>query len=314
MRRHTVRHLLPVGLALVSAVGLPAAQRGAVPDPLIREGATIELGDHTYAIQDGNVPLVPNVGIVVGSDAVLVIDPGLGRRNGETVLREVAKLAPNRRSYIASTHFHAEHTTGYLAFPADARYVNSNVQEAEFAEGGLQMVEMFSRRSPLTAEILAGTTRRVADITYDGEYRLDLGGVAVRMIVVGPAHTRGDTAFFVEPDGVLFTGDFVMNESFVAAGGAANLRGWLDGLDRLEALRPTTIVPAHGAFGTGAVIGANRAFIREIRARTVELKTEGRPVEEIVQTVTKELTTKHSGWPRANGIGNLVRAAHREAP
>ena len=52
------------------------------------------------------------------------------------MLREVAKVSRNTEIYIASTHFHAEHTTGYLAFPATAKYVNSTVQEAEFAQGG----------------------------------------------------------------------------------------------------------------------------------------------------------------------------------
>ena len=114
------------------------AQQGPPPDPLVKEGATVKLADHTYAIPDGNVGLVPNVGIIVGSRATLVIDPGLGRRNGETVLREVAKVSRNTEVYIASTHFHAEHTTGYVAFPASAKYVNSTIQEAEFAQGGAQ--------------------------------------------------------------------------------------------------------------------------------------------------------------------------------
>ena len=124
-----------------------------------RENATVKLGAHTYVIPDDNVGLVPNVGIVVGSRATLVIDPGLGRRNGETVLREVAKVSKNTELYIASTHYHAEHTTGYVAFPASAKYVNSTVQEAEFAEGGMQMVQTFSGRSPLTAEMLKDAAR-----------------------------------------------------------------------------------------------------------------------------------------------------------
>src|SRR5580765_7335654 len=123
-----------------------AAQGGSVPDPLVKENATVKLAAHTYAIPDGNVPLVPNVGIIVGSRATLVIDPGLGRRNGETVLREVAKVSTNTELYIASTHFHAEHTTGYVAFPASAKYINARVQEAEFAEGGLPQIRTFSAR------------------------------------------------------------------------------------------------------------------------------------------------------------------------
>src|SRR5262245_16384606 len=96
-------------LSIVFAAGAiaPALGQGAQPaDPLVKEGATVKVGPHTSVIPDGNVPLVPNVGIVVGSRATLVIDPGLGRRNGETVLREVAKVSRNTELYIASTHFH----------------------------------------------------------------------------------------------------------------------------------------------------------------------------------------------------------------
>src|SRR5215207_4349108 len=96
---------------LLAAVVLPVrGQRGPAPDPLIPEGVTVKLGTHTWAIPDGGVPLVPNVGIVVGSRATLVVDTGLGRRNGEAVLREVAKVSRNDALYIVTTHFHAEHT------------------------------------------------------------------------------------------------------------------------------------------------------------------------------------------------------------
>ena len=59
------------------------------------ENATVKVATHTYVIPDFNVGLVPNVGIIVGRRATLVIDPGLGRRNGETVLREVARVGKN---------------------------------------------------------------------------------------------------------------------------------------------------------------------------------------------------------------------------
>src|SRR4051812_43571156 len=141
-------------IALALPLAFALAQPAPPPDPLVRENATVKVADHTYAIPDFNVGLVPNVGIVVGSRATLVIDPGLGRRNGEAVLREVAKVSRNAELFIASTHFHAEHTTGYLAFPATAKYINSTVQEAEFAESGAQLIRTFSGRSPATAELL----------------------------------------------------------------------------------------------------------------------------------------------------------------
>jgi len=308
------RHSLPAlsVAAIVIAASTLAAQRGPAADPLVREDVTVKLASHTYVIPDGNVGLVPNVGIVVGSRATLVIDPGLGRRNGETVLREVAKVSKNTEVYIASTHFHAEHTTGYVAFPPSAKYVNSTVQEAEFAESGMPMVQMFSKRSPATADILKDAARRPAAITFDREYRLDLGGVAVRFLVVGPTHTRGDTGFFVEGDNVLFAGDVVMNNSFLAATPVSSMKAWLAAFDAFDAMKPQTIVPAHGAVGPGSIIATNRQIMQAVQARARALKAQGRSADETANTVQAELTAQHPDWPRANGLAAAARAAFGE--
>jgi glyoxylase-like metal-dependent hydrolase (beta-lactamase superfamily II) len=291
----------------------PTPGPGSVPDPLVRENVTVKLAAHTYAIPDGNVGLVPNVGIVVGNRATLVIDPGLGRRNGEAVAREVAKVSRNTELYVASTHFHAEHTIGYLAFPT-AKYVNSTVQEAEFAEGGARQIENFASRSPGIAALLKDATGRKADITFDREHTLDLGGVRVRMMVVGPTHTRGDTGFFVEGDAVLFAGDVVMNNSFVAANQNSSMKAWLAAFDAFEALGPRTIVPAHGPIGDGSLIPTLRAAMQTIQTRTRELKAEGRSLDEAATTVQKELQAKYPTWARANGAAGAARAAYSEAP
>jgi len=310
MRRHTLH--LSVAVALASAsVG---AQRGPAPDPLVRENATVKLAAHTYVIPDANVGLVPNVGIVVGTRATLVIDPGLGKRNGETVLREVAKVSKNAELYIASTHFHPEHTTGYAAFPPTAQYINSTVQEAEFEQSGMQMVQTFAGRSPVTAELLKDAVRRPAAITFDRTYLLDLGAVRVRFVVVGPTHTRGDTAFFVEDDNVLFAGDVVMNNSFVAASPVSSMKAWLAAFDTLDALKPRTIVPAHGEVGPGTIIGTNRSVMQGVRTRALALKAEGRTADETATTVQSEFQAQHPGWPRANGLAAAARSAYSEAP
>ena len=309
MRRYVCAIFLSPLLAAPPFILLSSAQQ---QDPLVKENATVKLAAHTYVIPDFNVGLVPNVGIVVGTRATLVIDPGLGRRNGETVLREVAKVSKNTEVYIATTHFHAEHTTGYLAFPPSAKYVNSTVQEAEFAQAGQAQIQTFSGRSPMTAELLKDATGRKADITFDRDYTLDLGGVRVRMLVVGPTHTRGDTGFFVEGDGVLFAGDVVMNESFVAANQGSSVKAWLAAFDAFEAMKPRTIVPAHGPVGDGTLIPAQRAVMQTIQTRVRELKAQGRSADETAATIQKELQATHPTWGRANGVAGAARAAYAE--
>jgi glyoxylase-like metal-dependent hydrolase (beta-lactamase superfamily II) len=201
-------------LALTLAL---TAQRGPARPPLVRGDATTKLAPHTYVISDDGVGQVPNVGIVVGSRATLVIDPGLGRRNGETVMREASKLGATAETYLASTHYHVEHSAGLAAFPAAAKYVNSTTQEEDYTRGAAAHASRFREMSLTHAELLRDLTRRTVDITFDREHTLDLGGIRVRCLILGPTHTRGDTAFFVEGDNVLFAGDLVMNHSFVAA-------------------------------------------------------------------------------------------------
>lgn len=306
-----IHYLLAVALLFIPATA--AAQGGPRPDPLVREGVTVQLGAHSYAVPDGSVGGVPNVGIIVGERATLVIDPGLGRRNGEAVLREVAKVSAGDDLYIVSTHFHPEHTTGYVAFPDEARYVNSTIQEAEFAESGQRMIELFAGRTPVMRDLLSDAERRIADITFEREHTLDLGGVIVRMLVVGPTHTRGDTGFFIEEDDVLFAGDVVMNNSFLAANQGSNVTAWLAAFDAFEAMGPQTVVPAHGEIGDGTLIQTQRTIVQGIRVRARALKAEGRSADETASTIQADLVAEHPTWPRANGIASLARAAWAEA-
>ncbi|MGQ9427205.1 MBL fold metallo-hydrolase [Gilvimarinus sp. F26214L] len=303
------KSLLTWPLFMLTAATALAQETG----PYVREGATVQLGEHTYAIPDANAPAVPNVGIVVGERATLVIDPGMGRRNGEAVLREARKVSNTDALYIATTHFHPEHTTGNLAFPESATYINSSVQEQEFADRGRAIIRYFERRSPQMAELLEGVEQRPADIIFDRRYALDLGGVTVHMQVVGPTHTQGDTVFFVEEDQVLFAGDVLMKESFLAANRGSSVKAWLDAFEVLEAMEPANIVPAHGAFGTASLIPANRRLVEAIRDRALALKGEGKSAEEAAAVVDSELRAQHPEWPRAQGIAPLAAAAWNEA-
>jgi len=305
---------LGVLVALMLVAGTAAAQRGPAPDPLVPENATEQVAPHTYVISDRNIGGVPNVGFVIGDRAALVIDPGLGRRNGETVLRELRKLTDTDQVYIATTHYHPEHTSGYVAFPDSAVYINSTTQEQEFAEDGQRMFDLFAGRNAAMGALLADARRRVADVTFDREYELDLGGVTVRMVLVGPTHTRGDTGIFVEGDDVLFAGDVVMNESFLAASDNSSVRAWLAAFDTFEAMGPTTIVPSHGPVGDGSLIGIQRETMLAIQTRARELKREGQSAEATGDTVMAEQQALHPTWGRSNGVAAAARAAWNEAP
>ena len=302
-----------VWLSCLAGAALGASQQPVTPlSPEVKAGTTIKVAPHTYVIPDNNVPLVPNVGIVVGSRATLVIDPGLGTKNGETVAREVTAVSRNAEVFVAATHFHAEHTTGAMAFPA-AKYVASRIQQEEFAASGSQQIQSFSARSAETAAFLKGAGIPKAAITFDRSYALDLGGVHVRLMVVGPTHTKGDTGLFVQEDAVLFSGDVVMNNSFLAANASSSMRAWLAAFDTFEALGAKVVVPSHGTVGDGPLVAANRALVTEIRTRTLALKAQGRSSNQAAASVHDALVAEHPNWARATGIDALAASAYAEA-
>ena len=89
-------------------------------------------------------------------------------------------------------------------FPPETKMLRSEDQQKDIAEFGLQLAEVFSRRSPFIADLLKGAEFRPATISFAREHTVDLGGVTVKVLAMGANHTRGDTVFLVEPDNVLF--------------------------------------------------------------------------------------------------------------
>ena len=308
------------GVAIAAAAAVVAATAAAAPQPataqpapvppLVREGATEKISAHVYAIPDNSVPLVPNVGIVVGSRATLVIDTGLGARNGATVMREVAKVSTNAEVYLVTTHVHPEHDLGAGGFPANVRMIRSKDQIDEIAASGLEMARRFAGFSPLHAELLQGAEFRKADITFDKAHTLDLGVVTVRLLAMGFNHTRGDTAAFVEPDKVLFSGDVSMM-LLPSVGAGASLDQWLTSQDRLTALQPLRIVPSHGPTGDAAILARTKAFVSTVQHRAAELKKAGKTVDETIAALQAELEPTYGKSPRMAGP---IRAAYAQAP
>ncbi len=306
--RRSITPLFAAALLLVA--GAAIAQRGPAAPPLVREGATEKISDHVYVIPDNNVGMVPNVGIIVGTRGTLVIDTGLGARNGQTIVREMQKVSKTPDLYLATTHIHPEHDLGAGGFPAHTKMIRSQAQVAEIAGDKMQTAQRFAGFSPLNAELLAGATFKPADITFDQEHVLDLGGVRVRILALGYNHTTGDTGFFVEPDAVLFSGDVVMTA--LPNVGNSRITQWLASMDRFDALKPRRIVPSHGPMGDLSMVAAYRTLLTTARTRAAELKKEGKTAEEAEKTLAAELGPKYpNGGARLTGT---IRAAVNQAP
>jgi glyoxylase-like metal-dependent hydrolase (beta-lactamase superfamily II) len=287
-------------------------------DALIKPDARVKVSDHVHVILDRDAAFVPNVGIVVGSKATLIVDTGLGDKNGKIVLDEARKLGRNTQFYLTATHYHPEHDLGANAFPADAKMLRWTGQQAEADADGVRMIEQFKGFSAATKSLLEGASFRAPDVLFDGPITVDLGGVHVRIFGVGPNHTRGDTAFFVVEDKVLFTGDTVMSVLPAVNGQSASIKKWQENLMTYESLQPVVVVPAHGKLIDVSTVRRYQAYFGAVQSQTAAAKRGGASVEAAASMLSEGIAKEFSDLAPPNGatgrVNAAIQAAYREAP
>ena len=302
--------IIVTALALVGMASPLVAQ--TPPAPLVKTEGLRQISAHVHIIPDNSVPSVPNVGYIVGDRAVLVIDTGLGPPNGAAVYEVAKKLAGTKALYLVTTHVHPEHDLGAQAFPDTTKLIRSTDQVKDIAETGLQTAKVFASRSAINAELLKDADFRKADITFERDYDLDLGGVHAKLTAMGPNHTVGDTIIWIESERILFAGDLAMRAQPAFASPHSSLRQWLASLDRLEALKPAIVVPSHGPNGDGTgFITGYRAYLTEVRDRTAAEKRAGGSVDQAVAAVTSAFGERAPDKARLAGA---IKVAYAEAP
>jgi glyoxylase-like metal-dependent hydrolase (beta-lactamase superfamily II) len=283
-----------------------------VPPPVI-ESDPIEVADGVHVIPDGGIPLVPNVGIVSGSRGTLVIDTGMGPRNGEVVRRHADRLAGDRELFLTLTHFHPEHGYGAQAFDRGAVSVYNRAQLEELRQKGSAYLELFKTFGPAVAEQLEGVELVEPELVYDGSADLDLGGRPVHLRTWGLAHTAGDQVVFLPDRRILFTGDLVESKCFAIfpwfPPDDVDVDGdrWIAVLEQLEQLEPAFVVPGHGPLGGAEVIVAAREYLQLLRSETRRLFDEGAGEDDAAAEIDRSMRALHSDWAQPEWIDFGVR-------
>jgi glyoxylase-like metal-dependent hydrolase (beta-lactamase superfamily II) len=247
--------------------------------------------DGVWVVRDHRIWLVPNIGIIVGKDAALVVDCGLGPANGEKVLDLARRLAGPRRLMLTLTHFHPEHGYGAQVFRPDATILYNRVQRDEVAEKGACYIDIFrNTQSAAATAALEGTTIVMPHVVHDGPRTGgDLGGRIVELHSVGPAYTRGDQIVFLPKERILFAGDLVEERMFPIfpwfPPEDTDLDGtrWTQVLNDFQRFNPGLIVPVHGDLGTIEIALNLTSHIDSVSRRVRALRQAGKSADEILR-------------------------------
>ena len=291
-----------------------AAAFGQFPSPTLSD-VTTKVSEHIWM-----TPGFPNVVYVVGDNATLVVDTGLGAKNGALVAGIAKRLSRGPKLFLTTTHYHPEHAAGIGGFPPETVLIRPAVQQQELEKEGEQTMTFF-RNSPQFGPSLQGLgPLRPPDVAFDTEAKLQLGGgITVRLMFLGAGHTASDELIFVEPDKALITGDIVQNKvvpSVASSGGS--FASWLTVLDKLVPLQPRVVIPTHSKVGDASLITSEAAFIRDMQGRAAALKRSGVSAADAVIRLTDVFKTNYpdwaanADWPNVNSMSGFVNRFYAE--
>ena len=277
-----------------------SSRRSAPPLPNVDASAIKEIATDVFVISDRRIPLVPNVGIVCGTDAVLVVDTGMGPGNGKRVLDAARRIAGSRRLILTITHFHPEHGFGAQAFKSAARITYNSAQRDELRAKGQAYLDMFQGFGPGVAAALLGTEIVMPDDVYDGaSAELDLGGRKVEFRTWGLAHTHGDQIVWLPAEKILFMGDlaeeriFPIFPWFPPNDADLDAARWVKILSELESWKPEIVVPGHGDVGSVEILTAVRNYMLDLGSRVAAERRAGKDADAIVAELAPKIRAEH---------------------
>lgn len=213
-----------------------------------------QISDHVYAYIDITeaAPAInsygANCGVVIGSEAVLVIDTLIAAKNAKRLINEIKAITDKPIKYAINTHHHPDHSWGNSEFSKLGATIIGQKNLPTTLEQAKQTLDN-SESFGLTKEDVIGTTIKLPDILMDNFLQIDLGDIHVDLQYLGASHSIDSITAFIKEDNVLFVGDILFNKyhPFLGEGDIPN---WTRALARLSKSKAKIIVPGHGPAAT----------------------------------------------------------------
>jgi len=258
------------------------------------------LAPGVYAAIDQGGRAGANAGVIIGSEAIAIVDSFYRPEATRALLAEVRKLSPLPLRYLINTHHHIDHVAGNAQLVAAGALViaHRNVQAWQHGEN-LRLLGGEEKASAAARELLA--TLPQPRFSYQQALELELGGRKL-LLRHYPGHTGGDTVVAVPDAQLLFTGDLFWRRSIPNLIDARS-SDWIATLERLTRGRAQTrFVPGHGEVGDSADVQAFRAYLTTLRELAGQAWAQGLRGEEAQAQVLKALAERFGDWAYFKGL------------
>jgi glyoxylase-like metal-dependent hydrolase (beta-lactamase superfamily II) len=206
----------------------------------------IQLSENAYAYTaEGD----PNSGVIIGDNCCMVIDTTATPIMAQDLIRRIREVTDKPIKYVVLSHYHAVRVLGasaYFEHGASDIIASQGTYDLIVERGEADMkseIERFPRLFD-AVDSIPGLTWPT--IVFEKELTLHLGSLEVKLMHIGPGHTKGDTIAWIPSQKICFSGDLVEYKAGVYTGDA-QLAEWPSTLDKLREFKSEKLVPGRGA-------------------------------------------------------------------
>lgn len=286
-----MRILTMLGSVLLLLIQTPAAiSAEALHVEKVADGVYVHQGEHKD-LDEGYHGDIANIGFVVGSKGVAVIDTGGSFKVGQKLREAVREVTQQPILYVINTHVHPDHIYGNAAFVQDKlQFVGheklGNAMELR-KEAYQRINENWLGQDFAGSEIIKPTMPVQETMT------LDLGDRTLQLKAYPKAHTNTDLTVLDSKTGTLWTGDLLFVERTPSIDG--DIKGWLEVIKQLKSVSASKVIPGHGP----VVDGNQDPFAKEERYLSTLLADvrnsikQGEPMERAMETAA---ASEKSNW------------------
>ncbi|ROO26751.1 quinoprotein relay system zinc metallohydrolase 2 [Salinisphaera orenii] len=246
----------------------------------VHEGAQADADRH-------NRGDIANIGFVVGTRCVAVIDTGgtptIGRRLKAAVERETNRPV----CYVINTHMHPDHVLGNRAFAdGDTRFIAAEGYWRALSARASSYLDSAANHIGVDADEswIVEPDRMIAD-----QATIRLGDRTLTLTAHQRAHTDNDLTVFDSKTGTLWLGDLLFVDRVPSIDGS--LTGWLDVIAALEDRENVdTIIPGHGPLGHDLkrMLGPEKRYLSHLRRDVRKAIDDGYGIDYAVANAARE--------------------------
>ena len=186
-----------------------------------------------------------NLSFIVTGDGVVVINGGAAYVLAKALHEEIKAITDQPVKLVVNENGqgHAMLGNGYWAEQGVPIIAHEDAA-AEFEEYGFQILEGMKGYNRDKAE---GTEIVLPDETFSDSHVVEMGGMRIELLNLGPAHSPGDISVWLPEQKLVIAGDMAFHERMLPIFDETDTAAWLESWDEgFEALGAVYVIPGHG--------------------------------------------------------------------